>query len=292
MEKAKLTVFTPTYNRAYILDKLYKSLCSQTDDRFEWLIVDDGSTDETEFIIKKWIQDNKIKIQYFKQENGGKQRAHNKGVELCTTPLFVCVDSDDYVLQTFVEDHLKIFESVEYRDEIAGIVSLQKHDDGKLISTQLPEGIKESSLTNLYNNLHFSGDVTLAYKTDILQQYPFIVENGEKFIGENYVYDQIDQKYKMVLLSKPLLVKEYLNDGYTTNVRRLTKNNPNSYMRLKRQCIVLAPNLKTKIASTILYEVGGILAKKPMISDAPDKILAIICYLPAWLAWLIFYKNA
>lgn len=292
MENIILTVFTPTYNRAYILGKLYMSLCNQTDNRFEWLIVDDGSTDDTESVIIQWVKESKIKIRYFKQKNGGKQRAHNKGVELCNTPLFLCVDSDDYVLPTFVEDHLTAFDNIKNREDISGIVSLQKHDDGKLISTSLPEGVTESSLMNLYNNLHFRGDVTLAYKTDILKQYPFVVENGEKFIGENYVYDQIDQKYKMLLLSKPLLVKEYLSDGYTTNVRRLTKNNPKSYMRLKRQCIILAPNFKNKVASTILYEVGGILARKPMISDAPDKPLAILCYLPAWLAWILFYKNA
>ena len=96
--KKRMTVFTPTYNRAYILPKLYDSLCQQTVKSFEWLIVDDGSVDNTQELVEKWIEEKKIEIRYFKQANGGKQRAHNLGVEKSKEEIFVCVDSDDYVL--------------------------------------------------------------------------------------------------------------------------------------------------------------------------------------------------
>lgn len=292
MNNINLTIFTPTYNRAYILEKLYASLCTQTSDSFEWLIVDDGSTDETEQLVNKWIIEKKIRIRYYKQENGGKQRAHNKGVELAEAPMFVCVDSDDYILPEFVRSHIQKYQEISDKSEVAGIVSLQAHSDGKPIGTYFPENVEQTTLRELYGKLHFKGDATLAYKTDILKKYPFIVEPGEKFIGESYVYNQIDQKYKMVLLPEILLIKEYLDDGYTTNVRRLTKNNPVGYMRLKYQEVEYSTNFIGRCSNTILYEVGCILAKKKLIANAPDKILAALTYPFAWIAWLIFFKNA
>jgi glycosyltransferase involved in cell wall biosynthesis len=103
MKPHKITVFTPTYNRAYILDRVYKSLINQTNKSFVWLIVDDGSTDNTESLVKKWIKEDKIEIKYYKQKNGGKQRAHNKAVKLTDTDLFICLDSDDYFTKDAIE---------------------------------------------------------------------------------------------------------------------------------------------------------------------------------------------
>lgn len=102
-----LTIFTPTYDRAYILPELYHSLCKEPSDSFIWLIVDDGSTDNTQTLVENWQRENKIEIVYFKQENGGKMRAHNKGVELCSTPLFFCIDSDDQIATGAVEKILE-----------------------------------------------------------------------------------------------------------------------------------------------------------------------------------------
>ena len=98
-----VTVFTPTYNRAYTLPKLYNSLCRQTSVDFMWLVVDDGSTDNTEELIKGWQEENKVLIEYHKQSNGGKMRAHNLGVKLCNSELFFCVDSDDYISDVAIE---------------------------------------------------------------------------------------------------------------------------------------------------------------------------------------------
>ena len=98
-----VTVFTPTYNRAYTLERLYNSLVEQTNNSFVWLIVDDGSTDNTAQLVNKFIAENKINIQYHCQENAGKSQAHNKGVALCETELFVCVDSDDYLAPNAIE---------------------------------------------------------------------------------------------------------------------------------------------------------------------------------------------
>ena len=110
MSEQKVTVFTPAYNRAYTLGRLYESLLKQTDKRFCWLIVDDGSTDQTEELVSNWIKENRIDIEYYKQENQGKPAAHNTGVELTKTELFTCVDSDDYLTDNAVGEILNAWE--------------------------------------------------------------------------------------------------------------------------------------------------------------------------------------
>lgn len=287
----KMTIFTPTYNRAYILPRLYKSLCTQTCKEFEWLIVDDGSEDETENLVKWWMKQKKIVIRYYKQPNGGKQRAHNVGVEKSDGELFVCVDSDDYVTPEFVEKHLKCREKLNDKS-YAGIISLKGYKDGRPTGNYFPKDLKRTTLTNLYGKRKFYGDATLVYYTKILRQYPFIVDEGEKFIGEGFVYYQIDQKYDLLVLPEILMIVEYLDDGYSKNVRKITKDNPKSYTRLKKQSIQYSKTWKEKFIQTILYMVGCRLSGQQQVKNAPYKILAILAYLPAWLVWKIFYKNA
>lgn len=292
MNEIKMTIFTPTYNRAYILPRLYESLCSQTNKDFEWLIVDDGSEDETQEIVQKWIEDAKIDIRYYKQKNGGKQRAHNVGVEKSNGKLFVCVDSDDYVTSEFIEEHLRGAEKIKNDPTVAGIVSLKSFEDGQLVGTCFPKGVEYATLTDLYGKYKFQGDTALMYYTAILKKFPFVVEEDEKFIGEGYVYSQIDREYRMYLMPKTLLICEYLQDGYSKNVRKITKENPKSYAKLKKQAIEFSISWKERYIQTILYMVGCRMAKQSQIKEAPYKMLAVLGYAPAWLVWKIFYKDA
>ena len=292
MKENKITVFTPTYNRAYILKNLYESLMLQTVQKFEWLIVDDGSTDETADLVATWLKENKISIRYLKQRNGGKQRAHNKGVEECKTELFVCVDSDDYIAECSIESILKTWKNIKNDDKLAGIIALRGVDEKTPIGTAMPE-VQKSSLRDLYRKYHFKGDTTLVYRTEILKKYPYWVAEGEKFIGEGYVYQQIDQKYEMYLLPEIIIICNYLEDGYTKNVRRLTKQNPKGYTELKRMTVCNSKTWKERFYHTILYMVGCKLSKeKHPLKRAPYKILAILAFIPAELAWIKFYKNA
>ena len=280
--KIGITIFTPTYNRAYTLPRVYKSLCLQTCKDFEWLIVDDGSEDETQTLVEKWIKDNVIKIRYYKQKNGGKQRAHNVGVEKSEGELFACVDSDDFITPEFVEKHMQ-YKKKLIDSSLAGIISLKGYEDGKPIGNYFPKDLKHTTLTELYGKRKFRGDATLVYYTKILRQYPFVVEEGEKFIGEGYVYYQIDQKYELLVLPEVLMIVEYLDDGYSKNVRKLTKDNPKSYVRLKKQTIQFSKTWKERYMQTILYMVGCRLAKQSQIKEASYKALAVFAYFPAWL---------
>lgn len=293
MVKKKITVFTPTYNRAYILSKLYDSLCRQTNKDFQWLIIDDGSVDKTEQLVKSWMAEGLVPISYYKKENGGKQRAHNYAVSKCETELFFCVDSDDYITDDCIEKVLDKWEDIKENERIAGIIAMRGTPEGKPLGTEFPSRLCYTTLSELYSKWKFKGDTALIYRTDVLKKYPFWVAEGEKFIGESYVWNQIDQNYKMAILASVVLICEYLEDGYTKNVRKLTKNNPRSYVVLKKQSINFSNTLIEKYIQTILCIVGCILCgKKKKIAEVPCKILGVFAYIPAWVAWFIFYKNA
>jgi len=290
-EGKRITVFTPTYNRAYILRQLYDSLKKQTNQSFLWLIVDDGSTDNTDELIDTWLNENIIEIRYVKQENGGKQRAHNKGVELCETELFICVDSDDYLTDDAIEVLITTWNSIQNKKNISGIVGLRGKDRATPIGTNMPTNIDRATLSDLYNRYGFRGDTALLYRTDILKQFPFNVVDGEKFIGEGYVYLQIDQHYSLYLLDKIIYICKYLEDGYTTNVRRLIKNNPKGYMVLNHQSALLSKTIKNKYKNSIKYMIGCILSReKHPVKNSPHKILAVMAYLPALLLCFMRYR--
>lgn len=227
----KLTIFTPTYNRAYILPRLYTSLLSQTNLNFEWLIVDDGSTDNTRELITDWIKENKIKIRYFYQKNSGKMKAHNKGVDEATTELFFCVDSDDWLVNDAVNNILYEWASISDDDKkiLSGIVAYKGKNINESVGNLFPYGVKIDTLSGLYNK-GLTGDTSLIFKTEILRKFKFPIIKDEKFITEAYVYDKIDREYKMWVLPKILTICEYREDGLTKNILKTTFNNPCGYV--------------------------------------------------------------
>lgn len=134
-----ITVFTPSYNRAYTLPKLYESLCSQTLSDFEWIVVDDCSTDNTKQLIENWHNEDKIKITYFLQpQNGGKHRAINKGVELAAGELFFIVDSDDFLTIDAIEEIQKEWTNLENKDKYAGLCFRRMDHDLKILGKDFP----------------------------------------------------------------------------------------------------------------------------------------------------------
>lgn len=222
---ASLTIFTPTYNRAYTLPKLYGSLCRQTCRDFKWLVVDDGSIDDTESVVSSWKEENKVAITYVKQPNCGKMGAHNKGVQMCDTEYFFSVDSDDYITDNAVEVIIQNLPKCS-GNLIGGLVAYKSigHEAAYQVLSHFPH-LGYSTLGDLYKN-GFKGDTSLVFKTHVLKKYPFPVVNGEKFITEAYVYDQIDREYMYWLVDEGLTYCEYMPDGYTNNDLMLHLKNP------------------------------------------------------------------
>ena len=287
----KLTVFTPTYNRAYLLPQLYKSLTEQTSKAFTWIIVDDGSTDDTGSLVSGWINEQVIDIVYIKQENGGKMKAHNVGVEHTKTELFVCVDSDDWLVPTSVEMIINEWSklSQESKSRIAGIIAYRGKNEYEVMETAFPTGCSESGLYQLYE-AGFRGETTLIFKTEIIKRYPFPIIEGEKFITEAYIYDQIDWKYSYYLLPVIIIVCEYRNDGLTRNSLKLKFENPCGHTAYHLQCANYKKSVKKKI---IHYIRANCFRHKTVEKDIPvkpsNKIFYNLMY-PAGLL-LFCYKN-
>lgn len=276
-----LCVFTPTYNRAYILPKLYESLAAQTSTDFYWSIVDDGSTDNTQELVLSWISEGKVTIDYVKKENGGKPRAINDAVERCQSPLFFVVDSDDHLVPQAIEHIISKWALVD-DPAIAGIVALRGRDENTPMDTWMPGDNLDLKLWDLFEIHRFRGDTSLIHRTEILKQFPFEVAENEIFTPEASVYFALDEKYDMRTDNTILTICNYLSDGLTQNFFANVKRNPIGYWKFKRYCAIRSHRLINQFRETTLYIIGCKLAHQgDIIQMAPNKLIATICYLPA-----------
>lgn len=282
-----LCVFTPTYNRAYCLEDLYRSLVVQTSQDFHWLIVDDGSTDETQALVEELASRGEISISYLCQRNGGKQRAWNTAVHACNQELFFCVDSDDTLVPDAVEAILARWEEARREEGVAGIVGLDGTSSQKPLGTWMPEGLGRTTIWSLYYKAGHKGDVAVIYRADVLRRHPFVVAEGEKFIAETYVYFLIDDEYELAVLNKVLILADYRDDGYTSNARRITRENPQGYIRLKRMHIERADTFPLKFKASILYLVGYHFSKETMLDGVRKAPNPAIAALAAPFAWVL-----
>lgn len=244
---AKITIFTPTYNRAYILGTLYESLKRQTSMDFKWIIVNDGSTDNTDQLVNTWLSENNFQIIYYKQNNSGKHIAINSGVNLCDTELFFCVDSDDYLTDDAIEKVLTLWrDKGENKGHISGIVALRKYHNNSIIGTPFPKYLETSTLGDLYKKHSVTGDKVVIYKTEVLKKFPFPQFAGEKFLVESLIYDRIDREYNMLLLNNAIYYCEYLPDGLSQDFRELYRKNPRGFLEYFNQSFVLSNALIEK----------------------------------------------
>lgn len=242
----KLTVFTPTYNRGELLKRVYASLKLQTSHEFIWLIVDDGSTDNTSEVIKALSSEAPFEIRYKYQENGGKMRAHNTGSAMCDTELFLCLDSDDILEPAAIEHILKCWnnnkekraglvaykgECSESLDELIKNPELFKSSVHGFRDAAFPAECVErgySTLRGLYSK-GFYGETTLVFAASYLKKYPFPEIEGEKYVPEDYIYDKIDSECPLIVLPKVFTVCELMQGGYTDQVARLRRENPTGW---------------------------------------------------------------
>lgn len=222
MHKYKFTVFTATYNREHLLENVYNGLKKQTFNDFEWLIVDDGSTDNTKKLVDRFVSENKMYINYIYKENGGKHTAINIGVENSNGELFFIVDSDDGVLENSLEIVNNEWDLQKDKKGLSGVVGLCVLKDGQIVGDNMPDDKKIYNFTDLYFKFNIDGDKSLVFATDVLKKYRFPEVEGVKFLPESVVWHEISKKYDMVCVNKPLRVVEYLDDGLTKNI--LSKN--------------------------------------------------------------------
>lgn len=230
-----VTIFTPTYNRSALLNRLYKSLLTQTSKSFEWLIVDDGSTDDTESVVNELAASGHFPIKYIKKANGGKHSAINVGVQNAGGELFFIVDSDDSLTADAVQWIEEEFEKVRGNDEIAGIVGQKISPDGRVNGQESNDGTMDVDALTLRYKFNGTGDHAEVFRTSILKQYPFPEVEGERFVAESLVWNRIALKYKMRYIAHPIYIFEYLPDGLTNNILRHWIGSPHLSMAASLQ---------------------------------------------------------
>ena len=222
----KFTIFTPTYNREGLLISLYESLKKQTFKDFEWLIVDDGSVDNTNETVQQFIKENILNISYYYKENGGKQRAYNYALDNAKGELFICLDSDDEYVSNALETILEYWKKVEKNAKIVGMGYLSTYPDGSTIGSEFPNDEMVETQFNIYNKYKVTGDKGLMFRTEVIKNYKFPVFDGEKFTTEALVYNRIAEKYEMLYINEKIEIKQYHEDGLTAKYNDLLLRNP------------------------------------------------------------------
>lgn len=275
-----ITVFTPTYNRAYILPKLYQSLLRQEGDySFEWLIIDDGSTDETEDLVKQWLRDKQVVIHYHKVSNGGKPRAINQAVALARSPFLFIVDSDDYLSDDALSFIMPYCRAIEEKADFVGVGILRGNEH--LVPKKVPLFKIYVDATNLQRvDYALDVDCNEVYKVEILRKYPFEVWEGEVFIPEAVVFNEMAlDGYKLRWCNKVAVISEYLQDGMTKGGWGLMKRNPMGYAMMFNHQLKYQRGCRERFNSTVQMIchafIGGHLE---YLKNSNDKLLTLFCF--------------
>lgn len=289
----KLTIFTPTYNRAYCLETCYKSLVQQTCQQFIWLVIDDGSTDGTGKLVNEWIKEGKIEIRYYWQENQGMHGAHNTAYEKIDTDLNVCIDSDDYMPSDAVKKIIHYWNQYG-SEEVSGMIGLDADSNKQIIGTELPNHLKTSNLFNLYYKHGVLGDKKLVYRTSLTKRYPYPVFQDEKYVGLAYKYYMLDKEYELLLLNEVLCHVEYLPDGSTFNMLQQYRRNPIGFAFYRKELMKLPFASKGfKYRQAIHYVSSSLLSRNQhFLKETPRKWLTIFAIpLGFLLSRYITYKT-
>lgn len=271
-----LTIFTPAYNRAHTISRTYASLCRQTCKDFEWLIVDDGSSDNTRVLVEGWMKENKIPIRYIYQQNQGMHGAHNTAYRNIETELNTCIDSDDYMPDDAVEKIITFWKRND-SNRYAGLIGLDRTEDGKIIGTKFPEDMNSTTLYGFYAR-GGKGDKKLVYRTEVIRQYPeYPLFDGERYVGLIYKYLLVDQDYELLVLNEPLVTVEYQEDGSSRNIYKQYWNNPKGFSFLRKVEMKFIPNWKRKFVSCIHYVSSSLrCGNRYFIKESPLPILTIL----------------
>ena len=290
---ATLTVFTPAYNRAHTLPRTYESLLAQDCKDFVWLIVDDGSKDNTADLVRQWQEkDNGFEIRYIYKENGGMHTAHNTAYENIDTELNTCIDSDDMMASGAVAKILAKWEQIKELG-YAGIIALDADLDGNVIGKGFPVEMKETTLMGYYA-AGGSGDKKLIYRTDVIKQYaPYPVFEGEKYVALAYIYRLIDQSYKLAVLNEVVCNVEYQADGHSTGMWKEYVRSPRGFAEWRKLCMKYPVSSKRLIVDCVHYCASSFLIRnKSFIAESPRKILTVLCWLPGILLGQYIRRKA
>ena len=288
-----VTVLTPTFNRGGSLNNLYQSLQKQTIKDFEWLLVDDGSTDDTKNIAEEMRKKAEFPMRYIYKENGGKHTALNVGVKQITAELTFIVDSDDTLVPDAIETILQYHKKYKERKDLCGYSFLRRFPDGNINGKPFEPDEKVGT----YIECRINADDTQADKAEVfytrcLKEFPFPEYRNEKFLGEDLVWIRMAMKYQMVHINRAIYVGNYLEDGLTKNRRKNNIRSPYGCMERAKEFMRPELKLKYRLKGAVQYLVYGKFAgEKQLIAKAPYKGLAVCVALPSMLVYHRWSKS-
>lgn len=296
MSKKLITVFTPTYNRKDCIHRCYESLQRQTSYNFEWLIIDDGSSDDTASLIRHWQEEeNRFPIRYYYKENGGLHTGYNKGIQLSETELFMCIDSDDWMPDNGIEQIERIWSKVSDRG-YAGIMGIDRYEDGRCVGDLFPENVHDMYLYEKLTKYKLSGDKKMVHRTDLLKKVaPMPTYPGEKYFNPSYMMYQLDQFGKLYVTNDCLCIVDYQSDGMSSNFYKQLRNSPLSFAETRKLYLRFPDTTPAFKFRHSIHYVSNCMTAKRFWQGMKESVYPFYAWLAiapgTMLYWLILFKT-
>ncbi|MCG2779428.1 MAG: glycosyltransferase family 2 protein [Weeksellaceae bacterium] len=286
-----LAVFTPTYNRAHLLPRVYESLKKQTSKDFIWMIIDDGSTDGTELLVKQWQRENIIEIQYLYKKNEGMHSGHNVAYENILTPFNVCIDSDDYMPPHAVEIICREAAEIEDDLEFSGLIGLDALENGEIIGSKIPENLTRVKLNELYLLHGVSGDKKMVYKTELMKQVPpYPIFEGERLVPLDYKCLLLDQHYFLKPVNEVLVIVEYQDDGSTRNMLKQYRRHPRGFAFSRISRIDYGITLKEKARNAVHLVSSSLFVSEVSLWFKTKNTVLVLAAVPAGILLNLYIR--
>jgi len=284
-----ITVITTTYNRAYCLDKLYLSLKNQRCKSFKWLVVDDGSTDDTKKLIDGYIEENFVDIKYVYHENIGMTASRNVGYELSDTELSVIIDSDDWLAENAIEKIQDAWSAID-DDNVAGMVSLNQRKEQSLSDIKKLPSVERLKFSELHDKYHYHCDTKLIYRTEVAKSFPYPTFENERSFPASYKFRMIDLHYHLSVLNEVICIVDFNENGQTFSRVKQYKNNPIGYAFYRNEMMRISGNRRFIFKQAIHYVSSVIFSKRLELFASASKKLYVFLALPFGIAFNIYLR--
>lgn len=284
-----ISILTPTYNRQKHLKNAYRSLLQQNDNDFEWIVIDDGSTDNTKDYIKKLMETSSLKINYIYKENGGKHSALNYGIKEAQGELILILDSDDYLSNDAIKVIKKYWDKYNSNNKLCGMTFLKELKNPIYKSKTFDECV--SNMIEFKYNNNCLADMCEVIRTDVYKNYLYPVFEGENFLSEVLVTGNMAKHYDMAYIPVVIYYAEYFDDGLSKNWYSLVVNNPlgaraNNLMFMSKDY-----KFSIRLKNCIMFDVFSVIAGKKALNESKMKFFSTLFYLPSWFVAVYLKKK-
>lgn len=285
-----LGIITTTYNRDYCINQVYDSLKTQNCKDFMWLVIDDGSNDNTKNLINSFIEEGLVEIEYFWQPNKGMHGARNLAYAKVDTEINVIIDSDDWLADNATEKIITFWNDNK-SENIAGIISLNSKTNGEIIGGKFPQKFKKITVTDMHDKLNMRGDKKFIYRSELTKKFPYPEFEGENYFPASYKFRLLDLKYQMLLMNEVICVVDYNENSATLGRIKQYKTCSKGFSFYRNEMIRISDNPKYISRQTIHYIATSLFSKDKKFIKNSHKKLYTIFLLPVGIAFYFYLKN-